>query len=354
MQKKATILFLFISSLLSAQTGGSDVFPSLTFPISARSASMGGISIAVSDNDVNQLLQSPSLLNASMSKKLSFSFVNYYSDVKFGNFVYAQKIDKLKGSVGAYLQFLDYGKFTRADETGAEIGQFYASDYVLGLSYSKPFADTSFVIGASVKSIYGVYESYTSFANAVDIGATYTNTKHLFGATILFKNWGKQWVGFTPNSEEKLPFEVQIGVSKKLAKAPFRFSLIGQQLQKWDLLYNDPANPAPTVDPLTGEKIEKSKFSVFGSKLMSHVVFSTEILLTKNFFVNIGYNHLRRQELKLDTRPGMAGFSFGAGIKISKFNISYGRAQYHLVGASNHISLTTRLSDFGGKKENPN
>ena len=47
----------------------------------------------------------------------------------------------------------------------------------------------------------------------------------------------------------------------------------------------------------------------------------------------------------------MVGFSWGFGIKISKFHFSYGRATYHLAGGSNHFSLSTNLSDFYHKKQ---
>ena len=40
------------------------------------------------------------------------------------------------------------------------------------------------------------------------------------------------------------------------------------------------------------------------------------------------------------------GFSWGFGIRISKFHLNYGRASYHLAGASNHFSITTDLSSF--------
>jgi hypothetical protein len=42
----------------------------------------------------------------------------------------------------------------------------------------------------------------------------------------------------------------------------------------------------------------------------------------------------------------MVGFSYGFGIKISKFHLSYGRATYHLAGASNHFSISTNFSSF--------
>ena len=66
----------------------------------------------------------------------------------------------------------------------------------------------------------------------------------------------------------------------------------------------------------------------------------------------MGYNHQRRQELKLkeDSKSGMVGFSFGFGIKIKKFQFDFARSIYSLAGASNHIGITTKLSDFVKKE----
>jgi len=62
--------------------------------------------------------------------------------------------------------------------------------------------------------------------------------------------------------------------------------------------------------------------------------------------VDLGYNYKRRQEMKMNSWPGMVGFSFGFGFRIKKFHMAYGRSSYHLAGGSNHFSLTTNLSQF--------
>ena len=53
--------------------------------------------------------------------------------------------------------------------------------------------------------------------------------------------------------------------------------------------------------------------------------------------------------MAIEEKGGMVGFSYGFGMKIKKFRISYGRATYHLAGASNHFSVTMNLSEFGHK-----
>ena len=66
----------------------------------------------------------------------------------------------------------------------------------------------------------------------------------------------------------------------------------------------------------------------------------------ENFYLMAGYNYQRRQEMKISSRVAMVGFSYGFGIKISRFHLSYGRATYHLAGASNHFSIATSFSSL--------
>jgi hypothetical protein len=88
----------------------------------------------------------------------------------------------------------------------------------------------------------------------------------------------------------------------------------------------------------------------FWNKLSRHFIISTEILLSKNFHIRGAYNFQRRNELKVDTRPGLAGFSLGVGLKISKFIIGWGLGDYNVAGSANHFSITTNLSEFGKKQ----
>ncbi len=349
MRNTLIVFFIFSSLTLSfSQTGGRHAYEFLNLPFSARTASLGGNTISTKDDDINLSLQNPSLLDSSMSNKLAFNYINYFTDVNYGYSAYARHFKNI-GTFSTGVQFLNYGKFTAADETGQITGQFEAADYSLNLAYARAL-DSSFAIGGTLKTIYSVLENYSSVGSAIDIAGTYHNKKKRFTAAAVIKNMGIQWKSYRPGNKESLPFEIQLGLSKKLAKAPFRFSIIGTHLEKWDLTYEDPANPTLTTDPLTQAEIKPNRAKIWGDKFARHIVLGSEFLLTKNFNIRFGYNYLRRQELKVDSRTGLVGFSFGLGFKISKFNLSYGRASYHLAGASNHFSITTNLSDFYSKK----
>ncbi len=342
--KKSILVYFSLIMIMpaTAQVGGNNTFEFLNLPISARLTALGGNNISTRDNDLNVAIANPSLLTDSMDNNVSLSYINYFADVNYGYAAYAKKFKKL-GMFSAGIQYLDYGKFTRADDIGNADGTFGANEMCFSLSYARSVLDTNLTIGASIKTIYSQLESYTSWGSALDIGATYVRPKHGFAAAVVIKNIGRQWKTYS-GSKEALPFEVQIGFSKKPKHVPFRFSVVYENLEKWDLTYVDPS--VSTVDPLTGEAITPNKYKVFGDKLMRHIVIGGEFIITKNFFLRAGYNYQRRKELKIPEKRGMTGFSFGFGFRIYKFHFSYGRAVYHLAGATNNFSLSFDINSF--------
>lgn len=333
---------------LQAQIGGSSTYKFLDLPFSAREAALGGNLITVKDDDINLTFHNPALISPQMDNNFAFSFVNYISDISYGYAAYSKTFNKIGSFVGG-VQYVDYGKFIEADPTGLITGSFKAADYSYNIGYSRPI-DSLFSVGATVKTVYSHLDQYFSVGSVVDAGGTYYNARHLFTASAIIRGIGYQWKTYVDGNREPMPFEIQLGISKKLQKAPFRLSLIGTHLEKWDLTYEDPANPAPTKDPLTGAPIKKNETKIFADKLGRHLIANVEMLLGKNFMLRFGYNYQRRKELRIDGRGGIPGFSFGLGFKIYKFNFSYGYAQYHVAAGSSHFTVTTNISDFYRKK----
>jgi hypothetical protein len=340
------LILLLISTELFGQDGGSTVYSFLEIPASARVAALGGTFITVKDNDPNAALQAPSLLNTSMNKSLSFSGVSYMDGIKFGDALYVHDIGKL-GTYMASMHYASYGSFIETNEYGDIQGEFHASDYALTVGGGYQF-NQLFSFGANIKAIYSDYYIYNSFGLAADVSATYDDTIKRLTATFLVRNVGAQLDGYTENGTEPLPAEAMIGISKRLQHTPLRFNITYRHLEKFDLSYYDPLYVGD-ADPLTGEPTVKE--IGFANKLSRHFVVSTEILFSKNFHLRAGYNFQRRREMVVETRPGLVGFSFGVGLKISKFIISWGLGEYHLAGVANHFSITTNLSEFGKRRE---
>jgi len=340
MYQLALAFMLLYSCAAQAQIGGLTSFNYTNIPGSARVAAMGGNYFAIKDGDVHLAQFNPSLLDSNMHKKVGLSFVDYFDGIAMGYATYAHRI-KPRITAGTTIQFCNYGKQTSLDALGYELGEFSASDYTFNFAAGYEI-DSLWSGGLAIKTMYSYLASYTSLALALEGGFTYNKPSKNFSASIVFNNLGYQLKTFTPGNREKLPLQLQVGFVKRPAHAPFRFSVVYSNMQQWDLVWENP-NRIIITDPITGEIIEKEKWE-FGDKFMRHVTVGSEFILSKNMHLRVGYNYRKRQELKLEDKPGMAGFSFGFGVRVSKFHISYGRSIYHLAGPSNHISVTTAIN----------
>lgn len=339
-----TLLNLLTYTYCFSQIGGQNVYELLSLTNSARIAALGGNQISIKDNDLNFVLANPSLLTSDMDNKIVTNYVHYFSAINYLNVSYAKNIEGF-GTVAAGLNTLNYGKFIEADEAGNIIGQFFASDYCLNLFWSKAINDY-FSVGANVKPVFSTRSHYKSFGLLSDVGITYNNTKKLFTAAAVIKNIGSEIKPYIPGNYETIVPDVQIGVTKKLSHAPFRISILAQHLQKFDLTYTN-----SNITIIDSAVVKKNKIKDIADKAMRHIIIGVEFIPSKNFSVNLGFNYQRRKELVVDTRPYITAFSAGFSIKISKFNFSYARSQYHLAGASNTFSIGTNLSDFYTKNK---
>ncbi|MBW6489567.1 MAG: type IX secretion system protein PorQ [Lentimicrobium sp.] len=339
---------VFTAFVASAQIGGTSTYRFLNLPNSPRVVALGGNFVAIADNDLSVGLNNPSLINSEMHNSISLNFVDYFADINSGFVSYSRTYDKI-GSLAASMQYINYGRFDYTDETGIipeDAGEFSAGEFALVLGWGRRL-DSLFSIGANLKTIYSAFETYNSVGLGVDVAGTY-HARSGFTTSLIARNIGRQLTTYTSGNNEPLPFELQLGLSKRLQHLPFRYSILLTNLQKWDLTYYDPAEDV--VDPFTGEVKTKSKAGEFADKAMRHVAIGGEFLPGKNLSVRLGYNYQRRQEMKLESRRGTVGFSWGFGFRVSKFNFSYARSAYHLAGSPNFISIAFNLSDFAGSK----
>jgi hypothetical protein len=339
-----SFLFLLLAATFSseAQIGGNNSFEFLNLTNPARTAALGSSNfLAIKDNDIVLTLANPSLITTEVNNRLAFSFTDSYTDINYGFAMFGKDFRKAGSFVGS-MQYANYGKFTYADATGVTSGEFSAGEYALNIGWGRKL-DSVFSIGANFKTIYSSLESYTSYGLAVDVAGSYAN-KNGFTMSLAARNIGRQLTVYTTGNPEPLPFEMQFGMSKRLKHLPFRYSLVLSHLEKWDLTYTDPNDNR--VDPLTGEPLDGSSNGGFLDRAMRHVIIGGEFIPARFLSLRIGYNYQRRQELKLTSRPATVGFSWGIGLKISKFNFSYARATYHLAGSPNYITLSANLGDF--------
>lgn len=345
MTKRFYFLFYFAASfVLSFSQAGNGVYQFLDLPISSRLAALGGTNVSLRDNDINFAFQNPALLTSETHNTLSLNMANYLADISFGSVAYGHTFGK-NNYMAVGIQYVDYGTFGRYNELNDSLGNFTAKDYALNIIYARPLT-ANITVGATLKPVYSVFEQYTSFGIAMDAGVNYKSNDDLFAAGFVLRNIGTQLKGYYSDDNgqhlEPLPFDIQLGLSKKLLHAPLRFSLTLNKLNQWDLRYESTNQPISTM---TGNDLTENKIT-FVDMAFRHSIIAVEFVPSKNFYLAAAYNHRRHQEMKMDGFKTLSGFSFGGGLKLYKFHVGFGMTQFQKGNYSYQFSITTALNEF--------
>ncbi|RFC53928.1 type IX secretion system protein PorQ [Brumimicrobium aurantiacum] len=331
-----TILTL-IPFTLFGQTGGKNAFPFLDLPDNARSAALGRKFITAFDNDVTTGIQNPASFNSEMDNSIGFSQALLGGGINHGSVAYAKNL-KDAGTAALHLRYVAYGNMDRTNVNGEKIGTFSAGDFALGGSIGRTL-NKNLSIGATFNIIWSQLESYSSMGLSVDIAGMYRSLNGRTTVSAIVRNAGVQITTYTTDTRSPLPIQAMLGMSHKLEHAPFRFSVVAHHLNQWDLSYNDPS-AVPTIDPLTGETIPVEKAG-FGEKLGRHFIFQVEALIGDALRIRGAFDYNQRQEMLVQNRPGMGGFSFGAGLNFKRFTVDYGIFIFSSAGFNNMITLRT-------------
>lgn len=337
---RKAIFFIFFPTLLLSQNTISS-YNSLNLNSSSRILSLGGESISIIDDDVSLASITPSLLNPSMDKQVSFNFVDYFFDINFISIYFAKELSE-DLMIFSGLDAINYGQFTSTDEIGNSGFDFSANQQLFTIGVSK-YLGKNFTLGSNIKMLNSNLETYHSITISSNISTTYYLKKKNFSCTFLFKNIGRPLKKYTTENES-LPFEIQMGVSKSLEHLPFRYSLILHHLHVYDI--SNDFFPNTIYDPITNSVINKDE--TIAKKLLRHVILGGELNpFRKNLYLRAGFNFQRREDLKLSSSFSMNGFSWGLGFSIKKIQIDYSRSAFHSSSMINSFSVLTNLSTFG-------
>ena len=342
------LILISFSTASIAQTGGSNVYEFLNLPASARITALGGKHITVRDDDLAFALSNPAALSDSIHNQLTFNHSFHLADIGQGFVGYGRHSKKLNTSFLFGVQYINYGEFQLADELGNINGQFEAAEYAITVGAGRSLYER-LDIGANVKFIASQFESYNSFGITTDLSAIYHIDEKGFIASMVFRNIGGQLTTYREGNREPVPFELLIGISKRLKYLPFRFSITAQHLERWNLLFDNP-NAQDNISFLGEQDITRNEWI---DNIFRHLIFSGEFLFGKkeNFRVRFAYNHFRKQDLSLRNFRSLAGFSGGIGMKIKRFRFSFGFGAYHLGESASHFSIATNLSEFKKKQK---
>jgi long-subunit fatty acid transport protein len=307
--KTKLIFLLFAGCIISVRAQDNSTYDFLKVDPSARASALAGAFETITD-DPNIIFYNPAGLSTMTKKKVSAGFGKYLLDINFGAVSYAQKYKEI-GWFGAGVKYFNYGTFDYADENGVTNGTFGASDIMVSVGYSNYLYDVV-NYGVNVKYIYSKIAEYNSSAYAVDFGLMYVIPSDQIQLGISVNNLGAQIDSYI-DTKEKLPLDIRIGASKKLEHLPLRlcFSLSNLN-QKRDKLIQ-----------------HLKSFSIGG-----------ELSFSDNVAVRIGYDNQKRQDFKLGTSLGIAGFSAGIGIKfLNRYQFDYALNSSGKVGSVHRFNL---------------
>lgn len=285
----------------------------------ARIAATGGFSAALTSDDPGSFFANPALLRRSMHDMLSITYLNHVAGISAGTVAYARQIDSLTtGAIG--VRYLSFGTTDRTDELGMKSGTFGASDIDFSIGGSRR-TKSGLRYGLNAHFLVTSLDGESASALSFDGGLLYEAPSR--GLTI---GLSVNHLGFVMSSigasDNRLPVDLRLGISKKLAHTPLLLSVSFYRLNE--------LGEAP--DDLT-------EFA----RLMYHVILGGEFQFSRNFQLRVGYNFRRHDELAVKSRLDFAGVSTGFGLLISKIGIDYAFSSWSSIGGLHRFTVRTSL-----------
>lgn len=328
---------LLFGVLTNAQVGGESTYQFLNLVSSPRQAALGGKVLTNVDYDVTQGLFNPATINVEMDNQLALNYTSYLGGISYGTAAYAYTIDRRTQTFHAGITYVNYGSFDGYDEDGNSTGSFSGKETALSVGYATQIGISDFYLGGNVKLISSKLEQYSSFGGAIDVGLLYINEELDFRAALAIRNFGTQITTYA-GLKEKLPFEVDFGMSQRLENVPLRWHITLENLQEWPIAR---PNPARTTSDLGGNQTDEK--IGFAGQVMRHAIFGAEIFPEGGFNIRLGYNFRRSEELRIVDQRNFSGLSAGISIKMNKMRFSYTHAKYTSAANSNFLGLQIDL-----------
>jgi len=337
MVKKCLFYFfvmLHAASLKGQTLGGSSVYNFLKIPPHPQVGALGGRNISTFSCELGLVLENPSLLRASNHGNVSTNFTFLAPSLTMLNANGAFNIPKIATTFAISANHLQYGNIEQTDASGNTLGTFNPYDQVVHVTASRSYNE-KWNYGISIKYIHSKHGAYKSSAVASDFGLTYNDEERLFQAGFSARNMGTQISTYAGIGED-LPFDLSLGITKQLEKAPIRFSITAQRIHQFDIIYKDSIFNRDNFDINPRNK--------FFNKLLSHFVVATDILLGDKFVFTAGYNFLRRKELIIpNLSNGLTGVSYGLKAKLNRLDFYFSRSHYQSSTGLTQVGISYKL-----------
>ena len=310
MKKCVFTLFLGLFSTIFQAQDSQTEYNFLRLPISAHAAALGGDNITIIEDDPSLMFSNPALAASVSDMTVGLSYMNYMKGANYMGASFTKAMSD-KATLASSIQYMNYGKMKEVDENNVQLGEFNASEIAVEAIFSYELAK-NLVGGITGKFITSYIGSYNSIAVGVDLGLNWYDPEREWSVSAVAKNLGGQVKAYDDNFG-KMPFDLQLGVSKTFAALPVRVS-------------------ATLVD-----------LTHFNYRFINHLNLGAEVLLSESLWIGGGYNFRRANDMKIgvgdDESSHGAGFSFGGGINLERFklNLSYGK--YHAASSSIMVNL---------------
>lgn len=309
------VVFIIYLSLLAAISHGQEsetVYNFLRLPASAHAAALGGDIISLPEDDANMIFHNPALISNVSDKSITLNYMTYMEGCKTASAAFVKAVGD-KGTWGVMAQYMDYGDMKQTTPDNIQTGTFSAKDIMIGGTFSYLLSE-KICGGVSAKFISSSIAGYNSLGVGVDLGLNYYDTDLDLSLSLVAKNLGGQIKAYE-DEFEKIPFDLQLGVSKQILQSPFRLSAAFTRLHDW-----------------------KGPFK-------NHLQLGIDLKLGNTIYIAGGYNFRRADEMTIadsveDTESNHgAGLSFGAGIQLERFKLNVAYAKYHVSAPSLMINL---------------
>jgi len=310
------IIVLQLSTLnfhLSAQESQT-AYNFLRLPVSAHVAALGGENISLVEDDATLIFHNPALINDVSDRTINLNFMTYMEGAKTASAAFLKAAGD-RGTWGATAQYMDYGSIKQTSASNEDLGTFSARDIAIGGTFA--YALTNEISGGvAAKVISSHIAGYSSLAVGVDLGANYYDEDHDLSISAVARNLGGQVKAYDDDFDA-IPFDLQVGATKRIGNSPLRFSATLSRLTDWS--------------------------EGFGR----HLAIGADVLLGENIYVAVGYNFRRASEMKISDADGDsahgAGISIGAGLSLERFKLHVAYGKYHVSASSILINLSYAL-----------
>jgi hypothetical protein len=307
---RAAVLVLSAMFLLAGGAIGADInknagttgFSFLKLGVGAKAVAMGGAFAALAD-DPSTIYYNPSGTAFLQGRQFLAGYHNYVLDIQSGFLAHTRPLMGTFG-MGVFIDYLNFGDFTRTDINGVPDGEFSGGDFLLGVNGSM-LVMPGLSIGLNVKYMHESADGYGADAFAADIGALYRLTDSLTSFGLSVYNLGGVVSGFTDH-KDKLPMGIRAGVAHSLRELPLVVALDG-------ILPND-------NDPYVNVGAEFYNF--------------------EPLYLRAGYSLFGENYKTGSSSDGWGGFSAGFGLDIRDYHISYAFMPYLDLGSSHRVTIS--------------